>query len=224
MILDILFYALVFFLSIVIAGLMIYVLGFSESCQDGFRKLFRFIGNVIVGIGRFIVKVISTVYRWGTEDEAAAFRKDGSLILLPEEVAALIRRLTDHPYEAPSLEGISLDDAGIFSITIGAVGFVPRYRDLTNEQALRIVHRVVSEFLLESRGFIPPFYVAIATPYRFLLHIPLSQYGFETLKRRIEQKQVVRKDSCEGDGKDHLNLQEEVDLPDMPDKQLEDKP
>lgn len=209
--------------SIIIAGLMIYILGYAESAQEGFRKLFKHIGKAVVGIGRLIVKVVATVYRWGTEDETVVYQRDASLILSPEETTALIEKLSDHPYETPSLDGIAIDNSGIFSITVGAVGFAPRYRDLTQHQALQLTRRVVSEFLRENRGIIPPFYVAIATPYRFLLHIPLSQYGVETLKRRIEQEQVMRKITHEGSGRNHLNLQEEVDLSDMLDKKPEDK-
>lgn len=224
MISNVIVYTVISAIVFVIIGLTIYVLGYADSWQEAFRKMLKWLGAAISKTARFIVKAVKTLYRWGTEDETAAFQRNVSLILSPEEITALIARLTNHPYETPSLEGVGVDDAGIYSVVIGAVGFSQRYRELTSEQAIQITQRLVSEFLRECRGDIPPFYVAFATPYRFLLHIPLSQYGFETLKRRIEQERVVRKIKREGNGKDHLNLQEEVDLPYMLDKQPEDKP
>lgn len=199
------------------------MLGYADSWKEAFRKMFKWLGTAISKKARFIVKAIKTLYRWGTEDETAAFQRNVNLILSPEEITALIARLTNHPYETPSLEGVGVDDAGIYSVVIGAVGFSQRYRELTTAQAVQITQRLVSEFIREYRGYVPPFYVAIATPYRFLVHIPLSQYGFETLKRRIEQEHVMRKITHEGSRKDHLTMQEEVDLPDMRDKQQEDK-
>ena len=177
----------------------------------------------MAGIGRFFKKTIVAVYHLLNDDDLKKYQQNTALILTPEEMTALISRLSEHPYEAPSLDNATIDNTGIFTVTFGAVGFVPRYSELARDQVKQLIVRVISEFYRENRNFVPFFYVELATSYRAIVHVPLSQYGFEALKHRIEREQLLRRLAYTAEKENGGPLEEKVDLTDERKNQLEDK-
>ena len=161
---------------VIFSGLLIYKTGHAPTWEEGIKTLFR-----------WAKKAVSRFIDWLNANDPNARQQVPGLMLTLKEVAILIGMLLGHPYDTLSVEWMKVNSSDVFMLKIGAFGLVERYANLKPAEIREIVCRVVSNFFASQRETIPYFYVPYARQDGFLLLIPLTDYGKQTLNRKIEE-------------------------------------
>lgn len=100
---------------------------------------------------------------------------DSSLILTNDEVMLIVHKLTNHPFDTPTLVSYRQDSNKILWVNIESIGLVSTYRELSNEDISKMAQHIIQNFFLETRKFHANLTIKIASPQRLYLAIPLTQ-------------------------------------------------
>lgn len=100
---------------------------------------------------------------------------DQSIILSNSEVMLILKNLTNHPYDTPTLLSYRTDLKNVSHIEIEAIGLVSTYRDISNDSIAKMVQHIMQNYYLETRNLHVNVVVKVATAERLYLAIPLSR-------------------------------------------------
>ncbi len=175
------------------AGFIVYKKGHAKSWEQGIEvfmlmilKYMRFLFDGLKKCFRSLSKFAGKAFRWWQRNDLAYLAPNESLALAPNEVTALVKALSVRPYITPARKRVGVDN-GVWYLEIKSLGMQERYSAMSPAEIREMVGNIFSEMLMEERGEVPSFYISVATAHRFLLHIPLSQYGFDFLQRKIPE-------------------------------------
>ena len=149
----------------------------TPTWEDGVKFLLHLTFRGIKGIFRFAYQEIEG-------KDLQEYIVDPALILTNQEMADLAEALKGHPYDTPVLADYVQNMNGITWIDIQAVGLVPQYEGISNEQIAKISWNVIEMFFMKTRGYQATVYIKVATPTRLYFAIALSEEG----RRRLESQ------------------------------------
>ena len=181
-IISILFYVCCLTWTVIsILGYLIYKFGFLgvQSWEEGVHKL--------------VTSGFTLLYEEMTGQLLPEEIVNTALILNNDEVLELVKRLSDHPYETPSLEYYCPNSNGISWYDIRAVDLAPRYQNLSNEEIAKIAFYIIQNYIMEGRGLQAFIDIKIATPTRLYLAIALSEKGRKFLEQQNTAKHEEKK-------------------------------
>ena len=174
-------FALALALSIIFSGLIIYKTGNAPTWEAGVKTLFQ-----------WAYKAISKFIDWLWANSDTARQQDLGRFLSEGEKADLSDSLDGHPYESVSVEDVGVDSNDVYSVRVEAVGLAGHYAGITPKQAHQISQNAVTNFFRKHREYVPPFYISGIHKTGFMLYLPLSDYGKQTLARKIEEEAAMR--------------------------------
>lgn len=98
-----------------------------------------------------------------------------ALILSNSEVMLILKNLTNHPYDTPTLLSYRTVSKNVSHIEIEALGLVSTYRDISNDSIAKMAQHIIQNYYLDTRNLHVNIVVKVATPERLYLAIPLSR-------------------------------------------------
>ena len=183
-------------LFVIVSGFIFYKSNCAPTWEKGIVVLFQKISRVLLlllaclaQLPRVIFNLIGRFQEWNRKNDISYYQENNSLVPAPVEVSALIKKLTNYPYLAPSRKEAT-NTGGIFRLVITSIGLVERFKGLSSEELREMITGITKEFWVEYRGTIPDFYISNVTANRFLLSMPLSLKGYDNLQKEIQQYEV----------------------------------
>lgn len=158
-------------------------------------------------ISVMLKKCITVFYEEATGKTSPQKVINTALFLVNEDIIQLLKKLENSPYIAPSLAEYTPNVNSVMWVDIRAVKLASKYEDLEQHQISQMVFHIIRNFYMETRGFAITPYIRIATPTRLYFAIPLSEEGFQFLKKQ-QNALDMKMQNLNND----ISLEEEIDL------------
>ena len=153
-------------------------------------KFFKAIKSIICGIVKLFYTEL-TGRTWPGEEV------NYSVPLSIEELTFLVRKLEEHLYIAPTLNGYGTNSNGFFQVRIHAVAIRQNYSSLPPEQLRKLAVHIIQNFYLEVRGFSANVRILAISPQFLDFAISMTQNGLTYLKQLEQQIQEAQSSSSQ---------------------------
>lgn len=178
-----------------------------EAIKKMFPALWKLIKRICVALRKPMKIIFKFFYEGFTNQDLVKAMVDTSRILMNAEVMDLVNRLSNKPYDTPTLTSYIANINGIAWYDIGALRLVSAYKDLLFDDFVRMISNIIQNYFMETRGIGVDLYIKVATPTRLYFAIALSENGKAFLEQQEANNKLKESESIIA-----IPLEEEIEI------------